>query len=240
MTVNFNHLYREQPSLVKGSACAAFKKDCTGGALVYILIAIALLAALTASFIEPGSQQSRSQNAFRLVTAIDSQIQFIRASVQDCILLHPAGDSTVLAATDPGYHAPYPVNPDSDHFIGSTLGKETNRNVEGLRCPGNPGGSNNHTQLFSGTSGRFMPPAPKLFNPWVYYNGAGTVLGEAVDGVYVVLASDKTDPFIAEALTKASSKYANCEADYIVGTGSNGCANGEQCFRIWLRRDSAC
>ena len=239
MTVNFTHFLTKRPILNKGSVCCDIKHECKGGALVYILIAIALLAALTASFIEPASQQSRAQNAFRLATSIDSQVQFIRAALQDCLLLYPAGGSAV-GGTDPGYHAPYPVHTDSDYFIGSTLGKAADRNVEFLRCPGNPGGSNDHTPMFSGSSGRFMPPPPNLFNAWTYYNGAGTVLGETVDGVYVQLASDKSDPFIGESLTKVTSKYASCEADYIVGTGSNGCANGEQCFRIWLRRDSAC
>jgi type II secretory pathway pseudopilin PulG len=213
-----------------------------GGALVYILIAVALLAALTASFIEPASQQSRAQNSFKLATEINSQAQFIRSAVQDCIILHPTGDSTVngSSTTDPGYHSPYPVKPSSSHFTGSTLGAAANDNAEHLRCPGNPGGSNDHTPIFGGSSGRFLSPAPSLFNDWTYYNGSGTVLGESVDGVFIRISSDKSDPFITEALQKVESQFSNCEADYIDGDGSNGCANGEQCFRIWFKRDSAC
>ncbi|GEM_PF-417375 len=228
------------------SGCAMFfgarRGGEKGGALVYILIAIALLAALTASFIEPTSQQSRSQNAFRLTAEMNGQVQFIRSAIQDCIILYPTGDSTVnsVTTTDSGYHAPYPVKPTSTHFTGSTLGVSANDNAEHLRCPGNPGGSKNHTPIFGGASGRFMPPPPSLMDSWTYFNGSATVQGEAVNGVYIKITTTKTDPFIAESMTKLAGKFSDCEADYVVGNNTNGCATGQQCFRVWVKRVSAC
>ena len=63
-----------------------------GSALIYILIAIALLAALTVSFMQPSSQQGQSQGSFKLISELQSQVEFIRTSVQECILAHPGGD----------------------------------------------------------------------------------------------------------------------------------------------------
>ncbi|HCK32154.1 MAG TPA: hypothetical protein DHW10_01290, partial [Rhodospirillaceae bacterium] len=113
----------------------------TGSALVYILIAIALMAALTATFVNSDSQQSRSQNSFKLAQDVKSQIQTIKAAIEGCTLLYPGGDITVNdgSTTDAGFHNPFPVNPSSAHFTGSTLGAESDNAVSGLRCPGNPG-----------------------------------------------------------------------------------------------------
>lgn len=221
-------------------------RDARGGALIYILIAIALLAALTASFIEPSSQQSRSQNAFKLAAEIDSQMQVIRSGIQNCILLHPEGDSSINASstTDTGYHAPFPLNPNSTHLPTTPVNyRASDMKVQSIRCPGQNGGVsalNQHSLIFGGASGNFLPAIPALFEDWVYFNGSGTVLGDAVDGVYFLLETTKSDPYLGESLQKVDGKLAGCEADYIVGDGTNGCTNGSQCLRIWTKRISSC
>lgn len=209
-----------------------------GSALVYILIAIALLAALTVSFMGSDTQQSRSQNAFRTATNIENQIQFIRSVIQECVLTYPQGDASVDdtpgTGTDEGYYNPYPVNPSSGHFTGSTLGAETNDNVEHIRCPGNPGGDqNNHEPLFGGSTGRFLPPAPDLFEDWIYFNGVQTDGSTTFDGVYLTLRSDKSDPFIGEALDRVDTKFATCEAASVTDA-SDGCPTGYRCLRYWI------
>lgn len=217
-----------------------------GGALIYILIAIALLAALTASFIEPSSQQSRTQNSFKLAAEVDSQVQLIRSGIQNCILLHPEGDSTINSGsvTDTGYHAPFPLTPNSTHLPTTpTNFRAANAQVQFLRCPGVNGGTgaeNQHSLIFGGSSGNFLPAVPALFDDWVYFNGSGTVAGDAVDGVYFLLETTKSDPYLSESLQKVDGKLAACESDYIVGDGTNGCSNGSQCLRIWVKRVSAC
>lgn len=225
-------------------SCLLFSKNDAsnaGGALVYILIAIALLAALTVSFIEPSNQQSRSQNAFQIAATLKGQVNAIRAAIQDCILLYPSGDGTINSGstTDTGYHAPFPVNPSSAHFDSSSLDGKTGDLVGDLSCPGNNGGSgseNEHSVLFGGATGRFMPEKPSLFNDWTYFNGSGTKEGQSVDGVYFLIDSDKTDPYIGEALSKLDAGYNQCETDYIDGDGTNGCADGAKCLRVWVKR----
>lgn len=209
-----------------------------GSALVYILIAIALLAALTVSFMEPSSQQTSSQNTFRTVTALQGQIDTIRSAIQECVLIYPNGDSAV---TDAGFNNPYPAFPDSTYLDAGY--RAANKNAEFMRCPGNnDGAADQHLLMFSGASGKFMPPPPDLFGPWQYYNGA--------DGVFVWIESDKSDAYITSALSKLDAKFSTCEADVIDATGGVealdsvptagiDCPNGSQCFRLWIVSNAA-
>lgn len=214
-----------------------------GSALVYILIAIALLAALTLSFMEPSSQQTSSQNTFRTVTALQGQVDTIRSAVQECLLVFTQGDSTIDTTgggTDPGARDNYPINPDSDFYIGSTDGQAGNRQVRNLRCPGNQIGPqpNDHGEIFGGATGKNLPPAPDLFLEWQYYNGT--------DGIYFWTETDKSDAFLNTALQKLDDKFAECEADIIDATAAvvnldsagppadTQCTAGNVCFRVWL------
>lgn len=212
----------------------------SGSALVYILIAIALLAALTVSFMEPSSQQTSSQNTFKSASDIQSQVNTIRSAIQECVLLYPAGDATIdvsSSGSDPGANVTFPINPDSTHFSSAALGQAGNRQVTNLRCPGDITTANayDHTEIFGGSSGKFLPPAPDLFDAWQYYNGT--------DGVYYWLETDKTDAFILSALERLDEKFDECEADVIdasvsavdldsATTALTQCPSGHVCFRV--------
>lgn len=208
----------------------------SGSALVYILIAIALLAALTVTFMEPSSQQTTSQKTFDLATDVNTQVNFIRSAIQECVLTYPGGDTTIdttpVTGTDPNAVHPYPIKPNSTHLV-SPAG---NRNVSGLRCPGNPGDDPDHADIFAGASGKFLPPPPRLFEAWQYYNG--------VDGVFFWTRTDKSDAFIGTALQKLDEQFSECEADIVETSGSDEdltstaaelpCVDGDTCFRIWI------
>lgn len=220
-----------------------------GSALIYILIAIALLAALTMTFMEPSSQQTSSQNIFKTVSALQGQIDMIRSSVQECVLSYPKGDNTIATTggspTDPGARKNYPINPDSDHYTTATPGKSGDQLVRNIRCPGNnPGGANkaDHELIFTGSDGKYLPPAPDLFEDWQYYNGE--------DGVFFWTRTTKTDAFITSALTKLDDEFAECEADVVDATGgaedldsqtpvTTQCAAGSVCFRVWMIANKA-
>lgn len=215
-----------------------------GSALVYILIAIALLAALTVAFMEPSSQQGTSQNTFKAVSELSSQVEYIRSSVQECVLLFPAGDDTISDTGDePNANEAYPINPNSGHFAASTITPSGNRNVSGLRCPGNPDCTApstpptcyaNHAPIFNAGAGKFMPPAPALFGPWQWYNDT--------DGVFFWIATDKSDAYLRSALEKLDEEYAECEADFIDAAAADRqlasddatliCPQGSLCFRV--------
>jgi len=213
-----------------------------GSALVYILIAIALLAALTVTFMEPSSQQTSSQNTFNTVSGVKSQINLIRSAIQECVLSYPKGDQTIDTSgggTDVGADDRFPIKPNSTHYAAATIGPTAGRLVKDIRCPGHQDGANpeDHAKIFSGSSGKFMPPAPDLFNDWEYYNGT--------DGVFFWISTDKTDAFIEAALAKLDDEFAECEADVITSGGAAtdldstseagvDCPANNLCFRLFL------
>ncbi len=204
-----------------------------GSALVYILVAIALLAALTASFMKPASQQTTAQSAFAAITDLKSQIEFVRSAIQECVLTYPSGDRSTpgLIGTS---NTPYPINPSSTYFTTPAA----NDQARFIRCPGNPGNTKDHADVFSGMSGKFLQPPPKLFEEWEYYNG--------IDGVFFYTSTDKTDAFLQTATQKLDDLFSECESDIIDASaaqieltstataGDPKCSNGSLCFRLWV------
>lgn len=217
-----------------------------GSALIYILIAVALLAALTVSLMEPSGQQTQSQSSTSMVSDLSGQISFITSAISECVLSHPDQDSELTATEQK--NAPYPINPKDPYFNTQSADplSDPDNSTQYIRCPGNPGGSgaNNqdHARIFGGSSGKFLPPAPPLFEDWTYYNGA--------DGIYIMIATNKTDPFITSAMAKLDAKYSNCESEVIdrrsLGSlsvtsdttpgdaAARTCPAGYLCFRYWL------
>ncbi|HRQ61780.1 MAG TPA: hypothetical protein PLO23_09775 [Alphaproteobacteria bacterium] len=219
-----------------------YRKAEAGSALVYILIAIALLAALTVSFMQPSSQQTSSQSGFRTLTEVKGQADTIRSGIQECVLRYPNGDQTAAIDTsDPGAMKEYPLKPNSTYLENPAA----NREARGIRCPGanNGGVVDDHKPIFSGSSGKFLPPPPDMFSEWQYYNGA--------DGVFFWIATDKSDSFLKTSMEKLEENFGDCEADVLDNTASAGamnldvagtvqCAGRNLCLRIWMVRKTAC
>lgn len=212
-----------------------------GSALLYILIAIALLAALTVTFMEPSSQQTSSQSGFRTGASIQGQIDVIRSAIQECVLRYPNGDLTIDntgGGTDPAARREYPINPNSSHLPASL--RSGDRLVRNLRCPGNNPGNpneNQHASIFGGNTGKFMPAAPELFEEWQYYNGA--------DGVFFWIRTDRADAYLQSTLERLDERFSLCEADVITAGGSAvdmdsntpnvaACPANNICFRVWM------
>lgn len=244
----YNNLMKQKLSSLiklhkKHSPSINFDGRESGAALLYIFMAIGLMAILTASMVNTSATSSRPQQAQRLAATLESQITYIRSAILECVQSYPAGDPTVNSSstTDPGYNNPYPVRPESAHFTGSTLGRATNNSIDELRCPGNPGIDNNHTPLFKGVGGRFSPILPEVLSDmWRYTNVNATYLGKNLDGVSIGFITNKTDAYIKDAMQTLANKYDSCEAEYVVGDGTNGCATGDFCFVYWLKRNSGC
>ena len=181
----------------------------TGSALVYILIAIALLAALTASFMQPASQQTTSQNIVKTAADLKSQADLIRAAIQECVLIYPGGDQSTPSVVL--QNNPYPINPSSTYFT-SPAGSD---DVQNIRCPGNPGDTTDHSAIFGAMTGKSLPAPPALFEDWVYYSGA--------NGVFFYTRTAKSDSFLLTALERIDDQYSECEADIVNHRRRPGC-----------------
>jgi hypothetical protein len=184
---------------------------------------------------DSSSQQTTSQNAFNTVNELGSQVGFVRSAIQECVLTYSNGASDLIGTNN----IPYPINPSSTYFT-APASPAANDNVANIRCPGNSQGDVKlHGAIFSGNSGKFMPPPPKLFNDWVYYSGG--------DGVFFYTSTNKTDAFLLTAMTKLDDQFSECEADVIDnssggsplnitsagGSGPN-CPANSYCFRVWV------
>lgn len=209
-----------------------------GSALVYILLAIAVLGVLTATFMDSSSQQVSSQKSVDVTTDLKTQIEYIRSAIQECVLSYPKGDRTMPATNPvggPSGHGQYPVRPyplrPSNNYLAGTL--PSGSVVPDIRCPGNPGDNNNHVKIF--TAAKPFPAQSPYFGPWYYYND--------IDGVFFMTQTTKTDAFLGAALQKLDNQFSKCESQYIDATGgtvqttSNGatgyqCAAGYRCIVI--------
>lgn len=207
----------------------------SGSALIYILIAIALLGALTMSFIEPSSQQSRSQNAFRLAQEITSHLETFRAAILDCVLTYPAGDTSSTAASKyTGYQHPYPLTPNATYL--PVASRDAQNKASSIRCPGNPGDSNDHALIFGGSTGLFAPKTPSILGSSATY-----FYGNSVHGVHVYAFTASTDPFIKDAFDKIAEKYDACQVDSLANSevGQIGQTCGTQaCLYLYITRTS--
>lgn len=204
----------------KAALLSSVRSGESGSALVYILIAVALLAALTATFMRSSNEQPQAQANFRVASTLNSQIQLVRSAIQDCVLTYPAGDTSGGAPTD---NKPYPLEPDNAYLDTPAADKE----VRNIRCPGNPGDSNDHAPIFGGTTGRYMPPPPPGFGQWTYANDADAT---DPDGIYFQIESVASDVGVGEALNKLADDYATCEVDINYA----GCTTN--CLRYWMIR----
>lgn len=219
-----------------------------GSALVYILIAIALLAALTITFMEPSSQQSTAQNSFKTAADLKSQIDYIQSTIQECVLYY--GDKGDETARDEGYqlNAPYPLLPSSAYFDNHSVDPDniSTDEVRYIRCPGNPGNNPDHAEIFSGSSGKFLAPPPDLFEEWMYYSGD--------DGVFIWIKTEKTDQFLQSAIEKLDEQFADCESDIITASSGSsvdmdsdspdiarcsGSSSDATCFRVWFKQEAS-
>ncbi len=228
---------------------SALNSDLTqrGSALVYILIAVALLAALTVSLMEPSSQQASSQNTTNLVSELRNQINFITSAIQECVLVYPEEDSGITAGHQ--LNPPFPLNP-MDAYLPALTPAVTAQDVAFIRCPGNPGNNSaapeEHSLIFGGSSGKFLPQPPPLMGQWQYYSGA--------DGIYISISSSRSDNYILTAFQRLNDQFATCEADFFNQGGSAAnmtsdtaqgdagvrtCPANTKCFRYWIKLNTA-
>lgn len=210
-----------------------------GNVLFYILIAIALMGALTYSFAKDSRTNLTTQMGHKASEELYIQASLIRAAILECSIQYPQGggdmdNNGVVDASD-NPNNPYPINPSSALILRAPAGCTTTSNATGcvsaaandqarnMVCVGAPIGQAN---IFQGANnkGRFLPPPPSGFGEWEYLNDTNGVRIRITAGASAI-GSD--------ALARLQAKFANCQADVNYG------ACGTGCMTIWVQR-TAC
>lgn len=197
-------------------------KSQRGNVLLYILLAVGLLAALTYSYVQDSRENYSSQQSIHLAEQLFSQINMIKSAVIQCTLEYPMGggdtDNDGSIGTTDNPNNPYPLNPSSalnaSRKIGAWPGVSdpiaaaANDYVRNLTCVGAPAAA---AYIFqgSGNQGRFLPPPPPGFTEWSYTNDS--------TGVFITITASATDAAAQSALTRIQSKFTSSQAS-VTGT----------------------
>lgn len=190
--------------------------DQSGSIIIYIFVAIGLLAALTYSFVNSSRENVTTQIGYRAAEDLGSQAMLIKSVITGCVLefsrggIDLNGDGIINSADNPpNLNFPYPVNPTLSQ---NPHGVSADNRVENVTCTYAPHGQN---MLFRGGN-VFLAPIPAGFSDWIYTNNAS--------GVYF----ETTAPNSAagqEALRRAAARFPGCSSEIIDST-----------LRIWLLR----
>lgn len=197
-----------------------------GNALLYVFLAIGLLAALTYAYVKDSHENYASQSSVSIAESLYSQINMIKSAVMECVAEYPGGggdmssDGTIDATDNP--NNPYPLNPSNAYNLKASPGGCTttsnatgcipqespaNDYVSDLYCIGAPAGA---AAMFNGSSnqGRYLPPPPNGFTQWVYKNDA--TFGGA-GGVYIQITGPG-DAASSIALTRLLGQFTSKQA----------------------------
>lgn len=189
-----------------------------GNALLYVLLAVGLLAALTYSYVKDGRENYASQSSVQISSTLYSQINMIKSAVMECVAEYSGGGGDLngdgVIDGDDNHNNPYPLSPSNALNLAAPGGCTTTSNaagcipqagndeVIGLQCIGAPAGA---AAMFSGSSnqGRFLPPPPNGFTPWVYKNDAS--------GTYIQITFPN-DAAAAIALNRLLGQFTSNQA----------------------------
>ncbi len=194
------------------------QKGQQGNALLYVLLAVGLLAALTFYFVQDSNENYATQDAIHISEELYAQVNTIRSAISECTLDYPNGGPDVngdgLISSSENPNNPYPIDPLSPNVTYETAGcsktsnaanciiASTNDDVGNLSCPGAGIG---YEWLFSGTNnqGRYLPPTPNGFSAWTYSNTSS--------GVSISITAP-SDVAANDALTRLLSKFTSGQA----------------------------
>lgn len=229
---NYRVMNKNRSSAETSAACFAIpsaqaRSRQTGSAIIYVLMAIGLLAALTFAITSDNVGSTTNQSGARMAEDLYSQINLIKSTIVECTMVYPAAGRDYDADGDIDQidhpNMPYPLtpmhanNPYDDTF--------TTDQVRNLTCTGAPNAA--AAAMFSGigVKGRFLPPMTNGFTDWLYVSDT--------DGVRIETTYDASGE-AAEAVKRIRKRMAPCETDL------NFDSCGARCLTVWVMRLDDC
>jgi len=185
-----------------------------GSVVAYLLMAVALIAALTAALTKGSHESAVTIQVQQHVKFLETDLQTIRSAINECILVYSDpvdinGDNLINTTDNP--NAPFPLYGDlSSGGLGVPLSE--------IKCPGN------QQAIFNNKAGKFF----SLIGSSDYtidYNNNGT------EGIQIIILRNSASPVWDEAMSQVNAKLSTCSAEIETGAG---CTNG--CFEFWIKR----
>lgn len=222
---------------------APFLHESSGSVMLYILLAIVLLAALTFFFTRDSRDNIGTQVANRNAQELYVQSNLIRSAITECTLTHPEGAGDIAGSGTPtsadgvidandNPNNPYPLNPyraattyDATKFTPATfspaLASAADNTVRNLSClipPVPPAAAATQQPIFqgAGAQGRFLPQPPNGWPEWKYMNDATGV------SISITPPGDATSQ-AAASLLAAKFDVAHAQACWLGGV-----------FTVWI------
>lgn len=195
-----------------------------GSVLFYILMAVALIGALSFVVMEDSDSTVSTQVAQNTASELYAQANLIRAAVTECVLEFPGGggdldgDNDIDAADNA--NTPYPLEPNDALNPGGAAGNDQVRNLKCLMS------SSTARNMFQGAGnrGQLLPPPPSGYTEWTYFN-------TVADGVGMEITAPLSATHL-DALTRFMRKFSSCQAALDYGS----C--GVTCLTVWIDRPS--
>ena len=219
-----------EPSLRGRFSCFSVNVEAgreRGNALLYVLLAVGLMAALTYAYVQDNHDSYASQSSVQIAESLFSQVNMIKGAIVQCALEYPMGggyvngnglSNQIITAAD-NYNNPYPLAPSNPLITNATtngcagvggagcVAVAGNNNVRNLTCIGAPIAA---AYMFQGANnqGRFLPPPTSGFSEWTYGNDS--------TGVYIQITSSG-DAAGVNALSRLANQFSPGQYTYTTG-----------------------
>jgi len=195
------------------------EKNTSGNILMYVFIAVGLLAALTVAIVKDGTVRDPVQEARRAADVLIQQSNYLRTAFQECAMLYPDGggdldgDGDVDNNDNP--YAPFPLEATDSK---QPNGAGASQYLIDQQCTGAPAAT---AYMFRPPS-RYNVPDPQITSQWFYEAGSA--------GLRLEVSYSFPDQIRDNVVDILDQRLADCEFS-TYDTGST------RFMRFWLRRE---
>ena len=191
----------------------------SGSIIIYLIMALVLMAALVVYMTQGTKKGPQSQQLDEMSQYLESDLKVIDSAINDCVLTYSRAvdvdnDGDKDATDNP--NAPFPLY--------GTLGSGgAGTAIANIKCPGAPTAKQ---VIFNNGPGRNF----RLLSGSDY---TVTYFTDGTEGVRITISRASASDIWSEAISRLNTKLATCQAEV---DSAGDCANG--CLKYWVKRRS--